>query len=158
MRLSELFTEDDIVTDFAPADKWDAISKLVAHLTQRGRLAAADQPRVLEAVISREKSMSTGMERGLAIPHAPIEGLEHALASLGLVSNVAGLPFESIDGRPTRIVVLLLIPRAQKLLHIRTLADIARVLGRESVREALLAASTSKDAWSALAEGDAGRR
>ena len=60
--------------------------------------------------------------------------------------------------RPTRVVVLLVIPRSQKLLHIRTLADIARVLGRDSVREALLAARDAHSAWSALAEGDVARR
>ena len=53
----------------------------------------------------------------------------------------------------TRLVVLLLIPRSQKLLHIRTLAEVARVLGKDSVREALLAASSGEEAWHALAEG-----
>ena len=53
---------------------------------------------------------------------------------------------------------LLVIPRAQKLLHIRTLADICRVVSRENVREHLLAAKTAEEAWAALAEGDAARR
>jgi mannitol/fructose-specific phosphotransferase system IIA component (Ntr-type) len=71
------------------------------------------------------------------------------------VSRPHGLAFESVDGRPTQVVVLFLIPRAQKLLHIRTLADVARVLGREAVRDALLTATSWAEAWHALAEGEA---
>ena len=94
--------------------------------------------------------MSTGMERGLAIPHAAIEGIEKLAAVIGVVRDPQGLEFESIDGDVTRLVVLLLIPRAQKLLHIRTLADIARGLGDASVRETLIGSKTVEEAWDAL--------
>jgi len=158
MRLTELFRAEDILLPFAPADKWDAISKLVQHLVARGRIPAASAPPILEAVLARERSMSTGMEHGIAIPHAAVDGVDSVVACMGLVTAGEGLPFASIDGKPARVVVLLVIPRAQKLLHIRTLADIARVLGRDAVREALLGAATSRSAWEALAEGEAARR
>jgi mannitol/fructose-specific phosphotransferase system IIA component (Ntr-type) len=61
------------------------------------------------------------------------------------------VPFESIDASPAWLVVLLLIPRPQKLLHIRTLADLARHLGNEDVRRALHSARTQVEAWNALA-------
>ncbi len=158
MRLTELFTADDVLVGFAPVDKWEAVRALVAHLGQRGRLPATLLAPVTEAVLARERSMSTGMEHGIAIPHAAVEGVDGVRAAMGIVSGEGGLAFDSIDGRPARVVVLLVIPRAQKLLHIRTLADIARVLGRDSVREQLLAARTGEEAWAALAEGDAARR
>jgi len=158
MRLSDLFSVDDVLVGFHPTDKWDAIHQLVAHLVARGRLDPAAAPAIVEAVQSRERSMSTGMEHGIAIPHAAVDGVHEVLACLGIIASEHGLAFESIDGRPTRVVVLLVIPRSQKLLHIRTLADIARVLGRDSVREALLAARDAHGAWSALAEGDVARR
>jgi mannitol/fructose-specific phosphotransferase system IIA component (Ntr-type) len=56
------------------------------------------------------------------------------------------------------VVVLLVIPRAQKLLHIRTLADIARVLSKDSVRDHLVSAKNSQEAWDVLHEGAAARR
>lgn len=158
MRLSELFNVEDVVVDFAPADKWDSIHRLVDHLVQRAKLSAAQAPSIVEAVLARERSMSTGMEHGIAIPHAAVEGVDRVLACMGIVTRAEGLAFESIDGRPARVVVLLVIPRAQKLLHIRTLADIARVLGRDQVREHLVGARSSQEAWTALAEGDAARR
>jgi mannitol/fructose-specific phosphotransferase system IIA component (Ntr-type) len=158
MRLSDLFPVEDLLVHFEPADKWDAIRKLVAHLVERGRIPRADAPAIVDAVLSRERSMSTGMEHGIAIPHAAVDGVETVVACMGIVSNGPGLAFESIDGKPARVVVLLVIPRAQKLLHIRTLADIARVLGRDAVREALVGASDAQGAWAALAEGEAARR
>lgn len=158
MRLSELFPVEDVLVHFAPVDKWDAIRRLVEHLVQRGRLPAAQSGAIVDAVVGREKSMSTGMEHGIAIPHAAVEGVEKVVAAMGIVSDPGGLAFQAVDGKPTRIVVLLVIPRAQKLLHIRTLADIARVLARESVRNQLVAAPDPATAWAALCEGDAARR
>lgn len=158
MRLSELFPVEDVLLHFAPTDKWDAIRKLVDHLVKRGRLPASAQNGIVEAVLGRERSTSTGMEHGIAIPHAAVEGVERVVACLAIVEGEAGLEFQSCDGRPSRFVVLLVIPRAQKLLHIRTLADIARVLLRDNVRSRLLAAQTPGEAWNALAEEDTGRR
>jgi mannitol/fructose-specific phosphotransferase system IIA component (Ntr-type) len=155
MRLTELFAPEDLVLDFAPDDKWDALGKLVEHLVQQGRLDSEQAPAIRDAVLARERSMSTGMEHGIAIPHAAVEGVEQILVALGIVRNEAGLNFESIDGQPARLVVLLVIPKAQKLLHIRTLADVARVLGKDAVREELLAAETPEAAWYALRSGEA---
>jgi len=158
MRLSDLFQPEDLLVGFTPADKWDAIRRLVAHLVERGRLKPGSGPAIVEAVVAREKSMSTGMEHGIAIPHAAVDAVETVVAGMGIVGAGDGLPFENIDGHPTRIVVLLVIPRAQKLLHIRTLADIARVLNRDTVRERLIASPTSAAAWAVLSEADGAKR
>lgn len=152
MRLQELFQPRDLLVGFTARDKWDAIERMMKHLVATGRLTSDQSPAILEAVLNRERSMSTGMERNIAIPHAAVEDLPHVVAALAIVNAHGGLKFDSIDGTPTHLVVLLLIPKAQKLLHIRTLADVARVLGREEVREELLAAKSAQDAWAALAE------
>jgi mannitol/fructose-specific phosphotransferase system IIA component (Ntr-type) len=155
MQLHELFRPDDLIVGFHPADKWEAIENLVDHLVERGKIDAASGGRVLEQVQARERSMSTGMERGIAIPHAAVDQIDEVLACMGIVSDEAGLAFESIDAQPARLIVLLVIPRSQKLLHIRTLADVARVLGIDEVRAALIAAETPEMAWEALSAGDA---
>lgn len=158
MELRQLFTPRDLLVDFDPSDKWDAIRQLVQHIVDTGKLASASAAQVLEQVTARERSMSTGMERGIAIPHAAVEQVDKVVACMGIVSRLDGLPFESIDAQPARLVVLLVIPRAQKLLHIRTLADVARVLGNDHVREALIASKTADQAWEALATGDTATR
>jgi len=155
MRLQDLIPPQHILLDLEAKDKWEVIERLTAHLEARGAV-----PRVLatsfrEAVVQRERSMSTGMERGIAIPHAAVDGLERVVAGLAIVRGPKGdgVNFDSIDAIPAWLVVLLLIPRPQKLLHIRTLADLARHLGHEEVREALRTSATPEAAWRALARG-----
>jgi len=155
MRLQELFRPDDLLVDFEPRDKWDAIDLLMTHLIVGGRVPRTHSEEISDAVVARERSMSTGMEHGIAIPHAAVDGIDEALAALGILRRTEGVNFESIDGSPTQLVVLLLIPREEKLLHIRTLADVARVLGNESVRKSLVHADTAGEAWHALSEGSA---
>ena len=150
MRLSELFGERELIVGFDPSDKWEAIRALVDHLVAAGRLPAQRSEAILEAVLSRERSMSTGMESGVAIPHAAVDDLPSVVAAMGLVTRPEGLSFDSIDGQPARIVVLLVIPRQQKLLHIRTLADVARLLGQADVRQELLGAASSAEALAVL--------
>jgi mannitol/fructose-specific phosphotransferase system IIA component (Ntr-type) len=155
MRLTELFAPEDLILNFDPQDKWDSIGRLVGHMVANERIAAEAEDSIRDAVLTREKSMSTGMENGIAIPHAAVEGQENLAVALGIVGSEEGLSFESIDGRPARLVVLLVIPKTQKLLHIRTLADVARVLGKDEVREQLFASETADAAWYALRSGEA---
>ena len=139
---------------FDPADKWTAIERLVEHLVARGHLREEIREEVLEAILSRERSMSTGMEQGVAIPHAAVEDVPEIIGCMGVVQSGEGLNFESIDGDAARLVVLLVIPKAQKLLHIRTLAETARVLAKESVRAGLLAATSGAEAHAILVAGE----
>ncbi|MEZ6004400.1 MAG: PTS sugar transporter subunit IIA [Planctomycetota bacterium] len=150
MKLGELLGPEGLVVGFNPPDKWQGISDLVQILVDRGRLTAAQAEPALEAVLRRERSMSTGMERGIAIPHAALDGIAEPLACLGITAPGQGVPFESMDGAPAELVVLLLIPKAQKLVHIRTLADVARVLGNAEVRSRLGQAADEQQAFEVL--------
>lgn len=155
MRLQELLPPEHIVIGLEAADKWEVIDRLLEHLVARAVVPEARRRALQEAVLQRERSMSTGMERGIAIPHAAVDGLEKVVAAMGLVNKEGshGVPFDSIDASPAWIVVLLLIPRQQKLVHIRTLADLARHLGNEETRRTLRAARDPLTAWKALARG-----
>ena len=153
MLLQELIPPQHILLGLQAADKWEVIERLTRALQEHGALPPAQAGAYREAVEQRERSMSTGMERGIAIPHAAVDGLERVVAGLAVVDGPAGegVAFDSVDAGPAWLVVLLLIPRPQKLLHIRTLADLARHLGHEDVRAALRAARTPQQAWQALA-------
>ncbi len=71
MNLTKLFQAEDLIVDFKPTDKWEAISQLVDHLCASGRIPEEAAVASREAVLQREQSMSTGMEHGIAIPHGP---------------------------------------------------------------------------------------
>lgn len=137
MKLSELITPELVLQPLQAADKWQAISQLARLPARSGRYDEAMVATVEQALVVRERSMTTGMEHGIAIPHAAVDGLDELTAVLGL--SPAGVPFETLDGQPARIIVCLIIPRSKKLMHIRTLAEIARLLWRPEVRTQLLA-------------------
>ncbi|GAB4152986.1 MAG: PTS sugar transporter subunit IIA [Planctomycetota bacterium] len=150
MKLSELIAPDLVVLPLNAADKWEAISLLARHPVASGRLPEKTLPAVEQALVARETSMTTGMEDGIAIPHAAVDGIEDLIAVLGL--SPEGVPFDTLDGKPARIVVCLVIPRSKKLLHIRTLAEIARLLHRADVRERLLSCRDPEEVAAALRE------
>jgi PTS system nitrogen regulatory IIA component len=150
MQLHELIPAQAIRLGFDPGDKWNAVRLLVEALVEADQLAPELEASVRELVEDRERSMSTGMEEGLAVPHATVPGLSQVVGALGVVPEGATLDFDAIDGLPTRLVVLLLIPAEQKMLHIRTLAEVARVLGDAAVRDAVLGAAQPAEAHAAL--------
>lgn len=153
MPLSRLLRAEAVLVGLDPKDKWEAIRLLVDRLVEVGLLAKDARESVHEALLTRERSMSTGMERGIAIPHAAVDSAERPVAALALLPR--GVPFDSIDGRPAKIVALLVIPRREKLLHIRTLAEVARLLSRDELRERLLGAPGPEGVMEALREEEA---
>ena len=75
MKIGDLLKEGQIVTGFQARDKWEAITKLVDLLISQGRLKAEQRDPVYAALAAREKIASTGMEHGVAIPHASVDGV-----------------------------------------------------------------------------------
>ena len=150
MKLSELIHDKLVELPLKAADKWEALATIARVPVRAGCYSEELVEQVERALVVREKSMTTGMEHGIAIPHAAIDGIDDLVAVLGL--NPAGIPFETLDGEPARIVIGLIIPRSKKLAHIKTLAEIAKLLSKAEVRERLLACSTPSEAVQALAE------
>ena len=134
MTLSRLLRADAVLLGMAPKDKWDAIRRLVERLAEVGAIASDARDAVHEALLTRERSMSTGMERGVAIPHAAVDAIERPIAALALLPR--GIGFESIDGRPATIVALLVIPPAAARQFARTpeqMAGLAALVGALAV-------------------------
>ena len=150
MKIGDLLKEGQIAAGFQARDKWEAITKLVDLLIAQGRLKAEQRDAVYAALAAREKVASTGMEHGVAIPHASVDGVEEALAALAISSE--GVPFQSADGRPARLIILLVIPRKAVQKHIRTLAGIARLLQYEEMRDALTGARSAREALQVIRE------
>ncbi|MBL8750216.1 MAG: PTS sugar transporter subunit IIA [Planctomycetes bacterium] len=150
MKLSDLITPELVELPLRAADKWEALGVIARVPVRAGRYPVSLVPTVEQALVVRERSMTTGMEHGIAIPHAAIDGIDDLVAVLGLAP--AGIQFETLDGAPARIVIGLIIPRSKKLAHIKTLAEIAKLLSRAEVRERLLQCADAKAVVAALAE------
>lgn len=107
----------------------------------------------LIAVLERELVAPTGLGDEVAIPHAAVEGLSKPVVALGLAP--AGIDFDAPDGRPARIVFLLLLPPKAYEREVRVLAALARSVFDQQARESLLRSVTLEDAVKSLDEHDA---
>jgi mannitol/fructose-specific phosphotransferase system IIA component (Ntr-type) len=125
----------------------EAISDLVRAL---GSLLTGMKRRARDAVLERELVAPTGLGDEVAIPHAAVEGLERPLLALGRTTR--GIDFDAHDGRPARIVFLLLIPPQAYDEEVRILASIARATFDARGRDEILAASGIDEVTRALAE------
>ncbi|PCJ53956.1 MAG: PTS sucrose transporter subunit IIABC [Planctomycetota bacterium] len=121
-------------------DKWNLLENMVDSLSSTWNLSNEAQNLCLESVLERERCVSTGMEAGIAVPHAAVEGLDKMVVSMAILPG--GLDFESLDGQPAQIVVMILVPKHEKLIHLQTLTEVARRLGDASFRTDLLAAAS----------------
>jgi mannitol/fructose-specific phosphotransferase system IIA component (Ntr-type) len=152
VQLTELIREDLVTVDLEATGKWEAIEELIDLLISAHELRLSDRDEAVEAVVAREKSMTTGMEHGLAIPHAAVNCVDDVLAALGISKK--GIPFESIDGKPARLVILILIPHGAFQRHVRTLAGIARLGSTPDLRERIFRAESAAEVMQVLRESD----
>lgn len=135
------------VPDLEAADKRGIVSALLDRLVAEKQLKAADRDKALEAVLEREASMSTGMQHGVAVPHARTDLVDRLLAVVGICRE--GVDFDSLDGAPSRIFVLTLSPRQASSPHVQFMATIGQLLDEEG-RNRVLGCRTPAELWSAL--------
>ena len=150
MKLGDLLGEDRIFTDLQAKDKWDALAQLVDLLIAAGHLRPELRKPVLGALVARERVSSTGLGEGVALPHATIDGSDEVIAAIGVAPE--GIPFESSDALPARLLVLLLVPRKSIQLHIKTLAGVAKLLQSREMREAVRHSRTPREILDILRE------
>ncbi|HEB84441.1 MAG TPA: PTS fructose transporter subunit IIA, partial [Bacteroidetes bacterium] len=102
MRISELLDEKTLLIPFEAASKEEAIEALVDRLAAAGRIP--DRDAALEAVLARERALSTGVGGGIAVPHATLAGLKGPALALGRLEE--GIEFDSVDGQGVRLIFL----------------------------------------------------
>ena len=119
-------TKEEIITELVDALELDQV--------------ITDRDKVLQAVIEREKIMSTGIGDGIAIPHGKSDAVEVLAASLGI--HKQGVDFEALDGEPAYVFFLLVSPANVSGPHIKALARISRLLKNDSFKKKLISATT----------------
>jgi mannitol/fructose-specific phosphotransferase system IIA component (Ntr-type) len=114
--------------------KDEVITELVDLLYSKGKILYREK--ALEDVLDRERSMSTGMENGIALPHAKTDGVADIHVAVGVKKS--GVDFGSLDGEPSRLFIMVVSPRKVSGPHIQFLAAIAAVLRDEKRREEII--------------------
>ena len=147
--LSALLSKTLFVPAIGAADKPGVLAALADAAVSGGAVEAARRDEVLQALLDREEKMSTGMQYGLAIPHAKTECVSSLVTLVALAQE--GVPFDSLDGEPAQIFIATLSPPADANSHIRFLALVTRQLSNRRVREKVLAAKTKDELVAAFA-------
>jgi len=133
MHLSELLNEDAISLTLNARDKESSIKELVQLLESAHRVDTKGE--ILSKVLQRESMMSTGIGNGVAIPHGKTRLLDQIVAACGV--SRPGIDFDSMDGEPATLFILLVSPESLRGPHVKALANVSRLLKEESVRDAL---------------------
>ena len=146
MRLSEMLKPQNIRIGLTATTKNEAIAELVNLLAENKEVL--DSSKVLEAVLERESTRTTGIGNGLAIPHGKCTGTDHLVMALG--KALTPIDFQSIDGRPVTWIWLLSSPPDKTGPHIQALAKISRLMTIDKFRQALGQCNTADDVFAAI--------
>lgn len=125
------------------ADKWGLLHAMVEATADSWEMTPEIRQSCHDRVLAREESASTGMEAGIAVPHAAVDGLAKMVVSIAVLPM--GLEFSSLDGLPAKVVVMILVPKHEKLVHLHTLTEVARRLGDGDFRNTLLSAQSQAE-------------
>jgi fructose-specific phosphotransferase system IIA component len=146
MRLCEILKPENIKVPLEAKTKAEAIAELVNLLAANGEVSDAKQ--VLDAVLDREATRTTGIGNGLAIPHGKCSGA--AQLSMAIGRPTVPIDFQSIDGRPVNLIWLLTSPPDKTGPHIHALARISRLMTIDKFRQSLAAAKSSQELFDAI--------
>jgi fructose-specific phosphotransferase system IIA component len=136
--LLNLIQANCVIPELQGDTKEEVIEELVKLLAYKGKLD--DFELVLFDVLQREKIMSTGMERGIAVPHAKSEGVKETAVALGIKKT--GIDFGSIDGAKAQIVVLVVSPLKNHNRHIQFLSAITAIFKDDATIERVINAKS----------------
>ena len=137
--MKNLLTPDNIIADLPVHCGRETLTCLARRAAEITGLEARD---ILDTLMERERLGSTGIGRGIAIPHGKLAGLDHMVGILARA--VEPVDFDAVDGKKVDLFFLLLAPAEANALHLKSLSRIARTLRNEDVCEALRGANSSE--------------
>jgi fructose PTS system EIIBC or EIIC component len=141
LELTEFISPQLIKLELSSAKKIDVVKELIDLLDGAGYLTDAEA--FLTSVLEREKVGSTGIGKGIAIPHSRTSTVREVVVAIGRSS--AGIEFEALDNRPVHLVFLIAAPIESGGLYLKALARLSRLLRYQEFRNELMAATTVEE-------------
>ncbi len=141
MNLLDILSLESTIVDLQGESKEEIITELVNSLPVGD--AVSDRNQVLQAVLDREKIMSTGIGDGIAIPHGKSAAVTELVAAMG--TQRRGMDFDALDGEPAYVFFLLVSPANVSGPHIKALARISRLLKNEEFKKKLIDANSAEE-------------
>lgn len=152
MKLHEVFAEANIIANLQATHKIDTLQELVAHLARSGTLKDEEAEDIERALMRREELGSTGIGKGVAVPHAKHPSVEGVVGAFG--RSAAGIEFESLDGQPVNLVFLLLSSPEAVEPHLNALRRVTMLLRDGDICTFLKRAATAQELTALMAEAD----
>lgn len=150
MKLADILPVENIKIPLTGKTKDEIITELVDMIAASN--PHIDQKAVLKSILDREKTMSTGIGHGIAIPHSKSNGVRELIAAMGIAPG--GVDFEALDDQPVYLFFLLAAPEGPAGPHLRCLSMISRLLNQESFRKSLRESSTPVEALQIIDEAE----
>ena len=151
MKVSDILVREASILELAAQDKPGVLRELANALAAADPHVDAD--RLLTVLSEREGLQSTGIGDSVAIPHGKLAGIDRLLAAFA--RSPRGVDFDAIDGQPTRLFFVLVVPEHSGGQHLKALARISRFLRDEAFRDRLVAADSLDEIFRAIEEEDA---
>lgn len=133
MNIFSLLNTQTVLPHLEAQDKAEVLDKMVSSL--ENKVSNAELDKIREAVFEREKIMSTGVGKGLAIPHGKASGIEQTYAAFAILKEP--VDYEAIDDQPVNMIFLLVGPQSSNSLHIKMLSRISRLMNNSDFRDRL---------------------
>jgi nitrogen PTS system EIIA component len=150
MRMSDFVVREAIIPELSANTKEGVIREMVEALRSAGYFKAGEPEDIVKAILKRELLGSTGIGRGVAIPHTKHNSVERLIGTVAL--SRAGIGFESLDGEPVHVFVLLISPQDRPGDHLRALENVSRCLRDDSFVRSLRHAANRDQIWDLLQE------
>ncbi|MEW5913129.1 MAG: PTS sugar transporter subunit IIA [Thermodesulfobacteriota bacterium] len=150
MKLTDILGQEQVIADLQGRGKRAVMEELCRPLLQAH--PDLDPAKLMEVLVERERLGSTGIGDGIAIPHGKLSGLSDLLLAFG--RSVAGVDFDSLDGKPAHLFFLVVAPDNSAGIHLKALARISRLLKSNTLRQQLMAAGDSHDLYEIIQSQD----
>ena len=152
MKFADFVSREGIRAQLAASDKEGAVREMVQALLEAGEIDADEFESIVKAILKREELGSTGIGRGVAVPHTKHPSVDHLVGTVAISSK--GVDFASLDGEIVQLFFLLISPPDQPGDHLRALENISRQLRNDSFCRFLKQAKTADDIQQLLEEAD----
>lgn len=154
MKFSQFIQPQAIVASLQSPDRDGVIRELVTALGQAGSIPVGEVDSIVQSLLSREHSGTTGFGRGVAAPHCKCVGVPRLVGTVGV--SLRGIDFRALDGKPVYVVFMLLSPHGHDHEHLQAMETVFKSLNKDLFRKFLRAADTREKVIELLNEADAG--
>ena len=155
MKFADFVCAESIQAQIAAETKEEVILELVGALVDSGSVKSDEKESIVKAIMKREELGSTGIGRGIAVPHTKHPSVDRLVATVGV--SVSGVEFNSLDDAKVQIFFLLVSPPDRPGDHLRALENVARQLRDSTFCRFLKQSTTPEEIWQLLDEADSGQ-